>query len=146
MKNTFVISAPIETYSGYGHNARSIVKKIIESNKYDVKILTQKWGSTPWGFLDDHKEWSFMKEYIHKGQLKEQPDIWMQITVPNEFQPVGKYNIGVTAAIETTQVAPQWIEGCNRMNLILVSSEHSKSTLVNPIYDRVDNNTKQKVG
>ena len=24
------------------------------------------------------------------------------ITVPNEFQPVGKYNIGLTAGIETT--------------------------------------------
>ena len=46
-----------------------------------------------------------------------QPDIWCQITVPNEFQKVGKYNIGLTAGIETTACAPQWIEGCNRMDL-----------------------------
>jgi hypothetical protein len=26
----------------------------------------------------------------------------MQITIPSEFQPVGKFNIGVTAGIETT--------------------------------------------
>ena len=31
-----------------------------------------------------------------------QPDVWMQITIPSEFQPIGKYNIGVTAGIETT--------------------------------------------
>ena len=33
-----------------------------------------------------------------------QPEIWMQITVPNEFQPVGKFNIGCTAGIESTFV------------------------------------------
>ncbi len=35
----------------------------------------------------------------------------MQITVPNEFQPIGKFNIGVTAGIETTVCAPEWIDG-----------------------------------
>ena len=34
--------------------------------------------------------------------LQRQPDIWFQITVPNEFQPVGEFNIGVSAGIETT--------------------------------------------
>ena len=46
----------------------------------------------------------------------------MQITVPNEFTPVGIYNIGVTAGIESTICAPEWIEGVNRMNLIPVLS------------------------
>jgi glycosyltransferase involved in cell wall biosynthesis len=32
----------------------------------------------------------------------------------------------MTAGIETTIFAPQWIEGMNRMNLNLVSSEHAK--------------------
>jgi hypothetical protein len=49
----------------------------------------------------------------------------MQITVPNEFQQVGKYNIGCTAGIETTIAPAEWVEGCNRMNLILGSSEHT---------------------
>ena len=63
------------------------------------------------------------------------PDIWCQITVPNEFQPVGTYNIGLTAGIETTACAPQWIEGCNRMNLVLTSSEHSKKVFENTKYE-----------
>jgi hypothetical protein len=54
----------------------------------------------------------------------------MQITIPSEFQPVGKYNIGVTAGIETTLSPGDWIEGCNRMNLVLTSSEHSKKHLL----------------
>jgi hypothetical protein len=52
-------------------------------------------------------------------QLPKQPDCWIQITVPNEFQPVGKFNIGMTAGIETTICAPQWIDGINRMDLTL---------------------------
>jgi len=50
----------------------------------------------------------------------------MQITIPNEFQPVGKYNIGITAGIESTAPPPDFIEGMNRMDLNLVSSNFSK--------------------
>jgi glycosyltransferase involved in cell wall biosynthesis len=126
-KNTFYISCPIDTYSGYGARSRDFVKSIIELDKYDVKVLPQRWGSTPFGFIENHKEeWGFLSKHLVTGQLTEQPDIWCQITVPNEFQAIGKYNIGLTAGIETTACAPQWLEGCNRMNIVLVSSEHSK--------------------
>ena len=125
MKNTFYISAPVDTYSGYGARSRDFIKSIIELDKYDVKILSQRWGETRRGFLNDFPEWEFMEDYIIP-QLQSKPDIWCQVTVPNEFQPMGEYNIGLTAGIETTACAPQWIEGCNRMDLILTSSEHSK--------------------
>lgn len=135
MKNTFYISCPIDTYSGYGARSRDFVKALIEEDKYDVRIIPQRWGSTPFGFIEDHNDkWGFLNEYLFKGQLQEQPDIWCQITVPNEFQPVGKYNIGLTAGIETTACAHSWIEGCNRMNLILTSSEHSKKVFENTNY------------
>jgi len=127
MKNTFYISCPIDTYSGYGARSRDFVKALIEEDKYDVRIIPQRWGSTPFGFIEDHNDkWGFLNDYLFTSKLQEQPDIWCQITVPNEFQPVGKYNIGLTAGIETTACAHSWIEGCNRMNLILTSSEHSK--------------------
>jgi hypothetical protein len=92
MKPLFIISCPIETYSGYGARSRDLVKAIIQTQKYDVQILSQRWGNTPWGFLDDHKEWGFLNHYIlpTNNQLPKQPEIWMQITVPNEFQPIGK--------------------------------------------------------
>jgi hypothetical protein len=62
MKPVFVISCPIDTYSGYGARSRDIVKAIIKTDKYDVKILPQRWGATPWGFIGDHKnEWGFLQ-------------------------------------------------------------------------------------
>ncbi len=127
MKNTFYISCPINTYSGYGARSRDFVKALIKEDKYDVRIIPQRWGSTPQNFIEDHfEEWGCLKEHFSPPQLSEQPDIWCQITVPNEFQPVGKYNIGLTAGIETTACIHSWIEGCNRMDLILTSSKHSK--------------------
>jgi glycosyltransferase involved in cell wall biosynthesis len=77
--------------------------------------------------------------------IQQKPDIYIQVTVPNEFQPIGHYNIGITAAIETTHSPLDWVHGCNRMDLIIVPSEHSKKSLVDSVYNEVDNNTKQLI-
>jgi len=137
MKPVFVISCPIDTYSGYGARSRDIVKAIIKTDKYDVKILPQRWGATPWNFIEDHKdEWGFLQSHILiEPKLTQKPEIWAQITIPNEFQPVGKYNIGITAGIETTAVKGEWIEGCNRMNLVITSSEFAKKTFESMSYE-----------
>ncbi len=137
MKPVFVISCPIDTYSGYGARSRDIVKAIIKTDKYDVKILPQRWGATPWNFIEDHKEeWGFLQSHILADpKLTQKPEIWAQITIPNEFQPVGKYNIGITAGIETTAVKGEWIEGCNRMNLVITSSEFAKKTFESMSYE-----------
>jgi hypothetical protein len=140
-KNTFYISAPFDTYSGYGARSRDLIKAIIELDRYDVKLMSQRWGNTPWGFCKDHPEWEFLTKYLYKHpQMTEQPDIWMQITVPNEFQPVGKFNIGCTAGMETTLVDGTWVEGINRMNVTLVSSEHSKKAFLNSTYEKKHTN------
>lgn len=126
-KNTLVISCPVDTYSGYGARARDFIKALIELDKYEISILSQRWGNTRFGFLEDHGEDVLASLII--PQLTTKPDIWIQHTVPNEFHPVGKYNIGLTAGIETTLCDPSWIEGCNRMDLIIGSSKHSVEVL-----------------
>ena len=130
MKQYCVISCPIDTYSGYGARARDFVKALYELKKdeYDIEILAQRWGSTPWGYIKDHsEEWGFLEPLLAKQQMTKQPDVWIQITVPNEFQPVGKFNMGVTAGIETTLCHASWVDGVNRMNVTLVSSQHAKT-------------------
>ena len=146
-KPLFVISSCFDTYSGYGARSRDLIKAIIETDKYNVKLLSQRWGSTPWGFCKDNPEWTFLLEHIlHNNQLPKQPEIWMQISIPSEFQPIGKYNIGVTAGIETTICAPDWIEGLNRMNLNLVSSNHSKKVFEESKFERRNQQTNQIEG
>ena len=146
-KPRFVISCPFDTYSGYGARARDIVKAIIDLDKYKVELLSQRWGETSWGFCNQNPEWNFLLGHLAKPNWQQQkPDIWMQITIPNEFQPVGKYNIGLTAGIEATACKPEWVEGMNRMDLNLVSSEFSKVNFENMIYEKKNSQTQQTMG
>ena len=146
-KPRFVISSPFDTYSGYGARSRDIIKAIIELDKYEVELLPQRWGSTAWGFCEDNPEWGFLKNYTcSQDWNKSQPDIWMQITIPNEFQPVGKYNIGCTAGIESTACKPEWVEGMNRMNMNWVSSKHTKKVFESMVFEKKNKNTGQLVG
>jgi glycosyltransferase involved in cell wall biosynthesis len=142
MKPLFIISCPYDTYSGYGARSRDLVKAIVETEKYEVKLLSQRWGNTPFGFCTDNPEWSFLNDLVlSSNQLPKQPEIWAQVTVPNEFQPVGKFNIGFTAGIESTVCPPEFIEGINRMNLTIVSSEHAKKVFQDSKFERRNKQT-----
>ena len=124
MKPLCVVSCPIDTFSGYGARSRDFVKSLIKEkdSEWDIKILAQRWGDCPWDFLSKDDP---LKQRIIQN-LQKKPNIWMQITVPNEFQPVGDFNVGITAGIETTIFPADFIDGMNKMNLNLVSSNHSK--------------------
>jgi glycosyltransferase involved in cell wall biosynthesis len=142
MKPLFIISSPFDTYSGYGARSRDLIKAIIKTDKYNVKLMSQRWGNTPFGFCKDNPEWESLLDLIlPNNQLPKQPEIWAQVTVPNEFQPVGKYNIGFTAGIETTVCAAEWIEGCNKMDLNIVSSEHSKKVFKDSKFEKRNKQT-----
>jgi len=143
-----IVSSPVDTFSGYGARSRDFIKALIKvkGDEWDIKLLSQRWGSTPFGFLNEDIEDE--KDLLDRiiPQITYQPDAWFQITVPNEFQPIAKHiNIGVTAGIETTVCDPSWIEGCNRMNSVLVSSKHAKSVFENSRFEGRDQKTNQIV-
>lgn len=139
-KPYIVVSCPADTFSGYGARSRDVLWALIKNSKYDVQVMSQRWGNTPFGFLkkENEKHKLIIDRFLPNNQLTRQPDVWIQISVPNEFQKVGKFNIGMTAGIETTFCAPQWIEGLNRMDLNLVSSNHSKRVFESTNYEKRD--------
>jgi len=147
-KTTLLLMAPVATVSGYGARSRDIAYSLIKSGKYDVKIWSTRWGSTPMNALnpENPKHKAILDCLMTEPKLNQQPEVFIQITVPNEFQRLGKYNIGITAGIETTVASAPWIEGCNRMDLILTSSEHSKKVLQDSAWMKHDQNTKQPTG
>lgn len=141
-KISCVISAPVDTYSGYGARSRDLIKTIIETRPdWNITILSQRWGNTRFGYLEDHNETGLQSRII--TNLTFQPDVWIQVTIPSEFQKVGKYAIGVTAGIETTLCDASWIQGCNNMDLVLVSSQHAKKVFTESKYNVTDNGTGQ---
>ncbi len=150
-KQLCIVSSPVDTFSGYGARSRDFIKSLIKAkgDEWDIKLLSQRWGSTPFGFLDEEieEEADLKSRIIGTGnQIPTQPDVWFQITVPNEFQKIGKHlSIGVTAGIETTICDPSWVEGCNRMDLVLASSEHSKTVFENSKFEQQDKVTNKTV-
>lgn len=138
-KVKIVVSCPIDCYAGYGARSRDFVKALLKLKQYDVQVLAQRWGNTRTGYLQDHGE--DLLQSVIVPAMSQKPDVWIQITVPNEFQKVGTYNIGMTAGIETTMCAPGWVEGCNRMDLVIVSSEHAKAVFESSTFTKTDNRT-----
>jgi hypothetical protein len=123
-KPQLVIISPLQTQSGYGRHAADIARSIIALDKFDVKLISLKWGDCPMNALIPGKDDDLLSRIV--PQLTRQPEICVFVSIPNEFQPIGKYNIGITAGIEATVCPPQWIEGLNRMDVNIVPSEHSK--------------------
>jgi glycosyltransferase involved in cell wall biosynthesis len=147
MKPLFVVQGPVATRSGYGEHARDLVRALVSIDKWDIKVVNTRWGSTPMNALDiEDPNDIIIIDRIVTEQLNRQPDIFMQVSVPNEFTPIGKYNIGVTAGIETNICASSWIEGLNKMDMAIVPSVHSKKVFEATKYEKIDEKTKQNVG
>ncbi len=151
MKKFILMCAPFSSRSGYGDHARSIFYALYKVKKYEIKIFDVRWGDTPRNFLQKdnliHK--LLLDSIINSSQISKQPDIYIDIRIPNEFETHGKYNIGITAGIETNVVSAKWIQGCNKMDLVIVPSNHSKEGFVNAVYDKMENlpdGKQQKVG
>lgn len=125
-----VVRAPCATRSGYGDMSRDIIRHLIEYGKYDVRVWSVNWGETPMNALDPaNPKDKMILDRIITGNLNRQPDLFVTITIPSEFEPLGKFNIGITAGIETTIASSQWVEACNKMNVVFAISEHSKNVL-----------------
>ena len=148
MKPMVLVTAPVGTRSGYGAHSRDICRSLIALDKYDVRIWPVRWGNTPQNALSEQNEEDkpIIQRLLSSPEVERQPDVHFHIVVPNEFQPIAKYNIGVTAGIETTVVPPPWIEGLNKMDLNIVPAKFVKDTIVNTKFDKHDENTKQKIG
>lgn len=124
-----LLRAPALTESGYGVHARQIAKWLIE-RKTNLSIQLLTWGDTPW-IIDPSRENGLIEQImLRTAPAQKLHDVTFQLQLPNEWDhTLGKYNVGVTAAVETDICNPEWIAACNRMNCVVVPSEFTKSVL-----------------
>jgi glycosyltransferase involved in cell wall biosynthesis len=108
---------------------------------FEIKIDSCFWGSTPMTALEIDNEFHQWIEKNIVTQIDSVPDVYVQVTVPNEFQRMGRFNIGITAGIETTVAPKEWIDGCNKMDLIITTSTFSKDVLLTSVYNENEKNT-----
>ena len=147
-KPMVVVTAPVATRSGYGSHGRDICRSLISMDKFDVKIIPVRWGTTPQNALNeqDPNDKMIIDRLKTDGQFTRQPDVHIHVVIPNEFQNFAKYNIGVTAGIETTACPPEWIEGMNRMDLNIVPSKFTKQILEEINFEKKERETEKSIG
>lgn len=141
MKQTLYIICPLFSRSGYGQHSRLIVNSLLNHvDKYDIKIILTRWGNTP----QTAKTEKYLP-FIHAGPITQQPDISIQIAIPNEFQRIGKVSIGISAVTESSVCSPEFIEGANKVDLVLVPSEFTKNVLLQTEIEKRDSQNNQTI-
>ena len=128
-----ILQSPVWTRSGYGDWALAVAKSLLRYGKFDLHIVPTVWGACSKKNLESElldPEGRELLGKVLKGNLPRQPEIFIQMSIPNEFQCPAKFNIGMTAGIETTVPRAEWIEGLNRMQYNVVTSQHAKDVFV----------------
>jgi hypothetical protein len=115
-------------------------------DKYDIKIIPLRWGNTPQNNVDGESDFGrWMLERVIT-EVSDKPDVFIQVSVANEFSAKGGYNIGITAGVETTICPKDFIDGCNNMDLIIVPSNFTRQNVGGTVYQQKDEASGQIVG
>jgi len=141
MKPFLLFRGPVKTRSGYGAHSRDLLQALYEMDLFEIKIDSCMWGSTPMTALEKDNQFHRWIESNIINPAGVTSDFYVQVTVPNEFERRGKFNVGITAGIETTVAPKEWIDGCNRMDLVITTSKFSKEVLLSTVYNENENNT-----
>ena len=140
-KPTLLFRGAVKTRSGYGAHSRDLLEALYQMNIFDIKIDSCPWGTTPLTALDPNNTFHKWIEGNIVNSYDGLPDFYVQVTIPSEFRRYGKFNIGVTAGIETTVAPKDWVDGCNVMDLIITTSTFSRDVLVSTVYDEINKDT-----
>jgi len=144
MKELLVYQGPVSSRSGYGDHARDVLRSFIKMDRFNIKVVDTPWGACPRNGLDKERDKDITDLFLTQN-LSQRPDVFVQVSIPSEFNPHGKFNIGITAGIESTLVHQSWLAGMNKMDMNIVPSVHSKAVFENTTYDMFDDN-RNKIG
>ena len=127
-----LIRGPLVNTAGYGVHARQVFSYL--ESREDCDISTQ---ITPWGICTYQVNTDYEDGLIGRILKKSYPsnkifDVSFQVQLPSEWDPeAAKFNIGVTAGVETTRCSQSWVEAVNKMDLVIVPSKFTKETIEN---------------
>jgi len=142
-----LVRGPALSQSGYGEHTRLVLRALrSREEELDLHLISTSWGATNWIF-ENNEERAWLDALIQKTavlmQQKQlpQPDVSVQVTIPLEWERIAPINIGVTAGIETTKIAGEWIEKANMMDKIIVPSQFARYAFDETSYDAQNSQT-----
>jgi len=128
---SIIIRGPLTVNSGYSTHARQVFKFLLSKENLDVKCQLTPWGNCSWN-LNSNDFGGLIGEAMSRSipnNLSQKADVAISVILPNEFDTsIAHFNIGIAAGVETDICNPQWIDHLNKMNLIIVPSNHTKQT------------------
>jgi glycosyltransferase involved in cell wall biosynthesis len=132
MKKSVILRGPTLTQSGYGVHSRQVAKWLLNKPDIDVKFHTLPWGDTPWLINGDLHDGLIGQIMARSVDSNTKADVSIQLQLPNEWDPrVARYNVGITAGVETDKCNPAWINAVNQMDKVVVPSQHAKKSFEN---------------
>lgn len=138
-----LVKGPALSQSGYGEQTRFALKALRKYPEFfDVYLINTTWGRTGWIWEDtEERQWieGLLQKTMAFSQQGGQFDTSLQVLTPIEWKPLAPENIGYTAGIETTKIAPQWINPSQGMDRIIVTSNHAKFGMENTAYPAKNN-------
>jgi glycosyltransferase involved in cell wall biosynthesis len=125
-----LIRAPLLTVSGYGVHSRQIFKWLMGRSDFDVTVQVLKWGNTSWLVNPELEDGLIGKIMSKSSPPSGVYDMSFQVQLPDEWDvSLAKFNVGITAAVETDKCNSEWADSVNKMDLVIVPSTHVKKTL-----------------
>ena len=97
------VRGPLLSISGYGNHTRQVYRWLKSKSGVNLKTQILPWGITPW-YVNPELYDGMIGEIMQNSIMIETRghDISFQIQLPNEWDPdLAKFNVGVTAAVET---------------------------------------------
>jgi len=151
-KKNLVVISPFQSRSGYGQHSRLIIRSLLAipelTEKYNVNLISIKWGGTPLTALDQSKEedLELLKLLLPNNQITAEPDVSIHITIPPEFQRIGKKSFGISALTEASLLPVNMVEGLNKVDMCIVPSEFTKQVALQTEIEKRDKNTNAVTG
>lgn len=146
-KIKILVRGPALSASGYGEHCRFLLRSLQKSEVLDIYLDNVNWGQL--GYQpQETKERREIYNLINKtkqlfARNEANFDASVQVSIPNEFIKIARFNIGVTAGIEVDKISPSWIEKCNEMDKVITISEHSKNGFEKTVAEMQNPNTGQ---
>jgi len=131
MKNV-IIRAPLLSISGYGVHSRQVFTWLESRKDFNIFSQVVQWGNTSWMINPDLEDGIIKRIMNSSRDLNGKADVSFQVQLPDEWDPgLASVNIGVTAAVETDRCSPAWVDAINKMNAVIVPSNHIRQTILN---------------
>lgn len=147
MKIRTLVRCPAYTASGYGLYSRQVIHALLSDPVFDTHVELLNWGNCSWTIEENEKQIirPLVEKFMRAKQSNQENwDLFIQITIPNEFERKGKFNVLLTAGTETDRISPNWTQKVNETDITIVPSEHAKASFDNTVIDWENQQTGEK--